>query len=58
MSYYFSYLKIKFLNEIQYKVAAFAGICTQFAWGAMYIMLYSVFFLYFNNMYNDLLLSI
>ena len=43
MIYYFSYFKIKFLNEIQYKVAAFAGICTQIAWGAMYIMLYSVF---------------
>ena len=39
MNYYFSYFKIKFLNEIQYKVAAFAGVCTQIAWGAMYIML-------------------
>lgn len=40
---YLAYFKIKFLNEIQYKVAAFAGILTQFAWGGMYIMLYSTF---------------
>ena len=35
--------KIKFLNEIQYKIAAFAGVITQFAWGGMYIMLYCTF---------------
>ena len=40
---YFAYFKIKFLNEIQYKIAAIAGIFTQFAWGGMYIMLYSAF---------------
>ena len=40
---YLAYFKIKFLNEIQYKIAAFAGILTQFAWGGMYIMLYSAF---------------
>lgn len=40
---YLSYFKIKFLNEIQYKVAAFAGVITQFAWGGMYIMLYTAF---------------
>ena len=40
---YIAYFKIKFLNEIQYKIAAFAGVATQFAWGGMYIMLYSTF---------------
>lgn len=40
---YFSYFKMKFLNEIQYKIAALAGIATQFAWGGMYIMLYTTF---------------
>lgn len=40
---YLSYFKIKFLNEIQYKIAAIAGILTQFAWGGMYIMLYTAF---------------
>lgn len=40
---YLAYFKIKFLNEIQYKIAAIAGVTTQFAWGGMYIMLYSAF---------------
>ena len=40
---YLSYFKIKFLNEIQYKVAAIAGSCTQFVWAGMYIMLYTAF---------------
>lgn len=40
---YLAYFKIKFNNEIQYKISAIAGIMTQFAWGAMYIMLYSTF---------------
>lgn len=43
MKSYLAYFKIKFLNEIQYKIAAIAGILTQFAWGGMYIMLYTVF---------------
>lgn len=33
MSTYFAYFKIKFLNEIQYKVAAIAGVLTQLVWG-------------------------
>lgn len=51
MSTYFAYFKIKFLNEIQYKVAAIAGVLTQLVWGGMYIMLYTVFFeqLYKSN---------
>ena len=40
---YVAYFKIKFLNEIQYKIAAIAGSLTQFAWGFMYIMLYAAF---------------
>lgn len=40
---YLAYFKIKFLNEIQYKIAALAGVITQFAWGGMYIMLYTTF---------------
>ena len=40
---YIAYFKIKFLNEIQYKIAAFAGVVTQFVWGGMYIMLYTAF---------------
>lgn len=40
---YMSYFKIRFLNEIQYRTAAIAGVATQFAWGALYIMLYTAF---------------
>lgn len=40
---YIAYFKMKFLNEIQYKIAALAGVITQFAWGGMYIMLYTAF---------------
>lgn len=40
---YLAYFKMKFLNEIQYKTAAIAGVLTQFAWGGMYIMLYTAF---------------
>jgi len=43
MRLYLAYFKMKFLNEIQYKVAALAGIATQFAWGFMYIMLFTTF---------------
>lgn len=40
---YIAYFKMKFLNEIQYKIAAIAGILTQFSWGFMYVMLYTAF---------------
>ena len=40
---YVAYFKMKFLNEIQYKIAAIAGILTQFSWGFMYVMLYTAF---------------
>lgn len=40
---YMAYLKIKFYEQIQYKVAAWAGVATQFAWGFMNIMLYATF---------------
>lgn len=40
---YLSYFKIRFNNEIQYKIAAIAGSITQLAWGAMYIMIYTTF---------------
>lgn len=40
---YKAYIKMRLLNEIQYKGAAIAGVATQFAWGFMYIMLYMAF---------------
>lgn len=54
MRIYLAYFKIKFLNELQYKIAAFAGIATQFAWGFMYIMLYTTFL---NNSNIDTITS-
>lgn len=43
MRLWFAYFKMKFLNEIQYKISALAGIATQFAFGFMYIMLFTSF---------------
>lgn len=40
---YKSFIKIRISNEIQYKGAAIAGVVTQFAWGFMYIFLYTAF---------------
>lgn len=44
MKAYFSFFKIRFINGLQYRAAAYAGIITQFAWGFMYIMLYETFY--------------
>lgn len=44
MRSYISFLKIRFINGLQYRTAAYAGIATQFAWGFMYIMLYQTFY--------------
>lgn len=44
MSAYLSFFKIKFINGLQYRTAAYAGIITQLAWGLMYIMLYETFY--------------
>lgn len=44
MRAYISFFKIKFINGLQYRAAAYAGVITQFAWGMMYIMLYETFY--------------
>lgn len=44
MRAYISFIKIRFINGLQYRTAAYAGIATQFAWGFMYIMLYQTFY--------------
>lgn len=44
MRAYLSFFKIRFINGLQYRAAAYAGIATQFAWGFMYIMLYETFY--------------
>lgn len=44
MRTYWSFFKIRFINGLQYRAAAYAGVATQFAWGFMYIMLYHSFY--------------
>lgn len=39
-----SFLKLRFLMGLQYRAAALAGISTQFAWGAMEILLFRAFY--------------
>ena len=36
--------RIRFVNSLQYRAAAAAGIVTQFAWGFMYILAYRAFY--------------
>lgn len=44
MKKYWSFLRIRFLNGLQYRVAAAAGISTQFVWGAMEILMFRAFY--------------
>jgi ABC-2 type transport system permease protein len=44
MRAYLSFFRIRFINGLQYRVAAYAGIATQFSWGFMFIMLYLTFY--------------
>lgn len=40
----FSFFRMRLINGLQYRTAAWAGIVTQFFWGFMEIMLYRVFY--------------
>lgn len=44
MKPYSSVLKLRLLNGMQYRAAAFAGVATQFFWGFMFIMIYEAFY--------------
>lgn len=44
MSTYFSLLKMRFINSLQYRAAALAGIATQFGFGFMFISQYLAFY--------------
>lgn len=44
MKAYYSLFKMRLLQGIQYRIAAMAGISTQFFWGFMYIMIYQAFY--------------
>lgn len=41
---YFSLFKLKFIYQLQYRLAAYAGIITQFVFGLTFVMLYVAFF--------------
>ncbi len=44
MKPYLSVLKLRFLNGLQYRIAAVAGVATQFFWGFIFIMIYRAFY--------------
>ncbi len=44
MRKYLTFFRLRFIGELQYRVAALAGLATQFAWGFLYILLYSAFY--------------
>lgn len=44
MNVYYSVLKLRMLNGLQYRSAALAGVATQFFWGFMYIMIFEAFY--------------
>lgn len=44
MRTYYAVLKLRLLNGMQYRGAAFAGIVTQVFWGFMYIMIFEAFY--------------
>jgi len=41
---YWSLFRIRFINTLQYRIAALAGLATQFAWGAMLILGFAAFY--------------
>ncbi len=44
MKTYYSVFRLRLFNGMQYRVAALAGIATQFFWGFMYIMIFEAFY--------------
>ena len=44
MKQYLSLFKIRFINGLQYRAAALAGLSTQFAWGFMEILAFAAFY--------------
>ena len=44
MRVYMSLFRIRFINGLQYRAAALAGLTTQFAWGFMEILAFSAFY--------------
>lgn len=45
MKAYIQYFKLNLVTGLQYRVAAYAGVCTQFFWGFMYLMIFQAYYL-------------
>lgn len=41
---YLSLFRIRFINSLQYRLAAYAGVATQFAWGIMTVLQFGAFY--------------
>ncbi len=44
MKKYFSFFRLRFAMSLQYRMAAFAGLVTQFVWGGMLILAFAAFY--------------
>lgn len=44
MKKYLSFFRIRFINGLQYRAAAYAGVATQFAWGALELLAFAAFY--------------
>lgn len=44
MKKYLAFFRMRFINGLQYRAAAWAGIATQFAWGFMEILMFDAFY--------------
>lgn len=44
MKAYYSLFRMRLLKGLQYRIAALAGVSTQFFWGFMYMMIYQAFY--------------
>ncbi len=44
MRAYLNFFKIRFINGLQYRAAAYAGVATQFVWGFMTILMFCAFY--------------
>lgn len=49
MKAYLKYFKLNLMTGLQYRVAAYAGVATQFFWGFMYLMIYAAFYQNHDN---------
>lgn len=44
MKKYLSFFRIRFINGLQYRAAAYAGVATQFAWGTLELLAFAAFY--------------